>query len=220
MASVWTAIVTFIVSFFKKYWKQIIGVVLVLGLAITSAVYIKKYLNSQREVSTYAQNNKALMDRVKGAEGETYAMRLTVDDLRYMNDSISQKLLDAADRIKVKDRQIAQLQYLYTHFERRDSIVFQHDTIFKEPDFFIDTVIGDRWMSTEVQMRYPNVVCVSPMVRSEKSVVVHTKREPIRPSTCAFVNWFRKKHTVVKVVVDEANPHIESQQNVFIEITK
>jgi hypothetical protein len=57
------------------------------------------------------------------------------------------------------------------------------------------------------------------MAESEKAVVVSTKRETVDPPKKFFLcRWFQKKHTVVKVVVKENNPHVIDQENVFIEI--
>lgn len=220
MSSALMVVWNFIVALFKKYWKQILVVALIAGLATTSAIYIKKYNRSVDEVSDYAQNNKALVDQLSTNKNELYELKLTMSDLRYINDSVTEKLAETVDKLNLKDKQVKYLQYLYTHFERKDSIIVEHDTIFRDADFYMDTVIGDAWMSTEVQLKYPNIICVSPTVKSQKSVVVYSKREPIRPSKSKFINFFRKKHTVTKVYVNEENPYIDSQDNMFVNISK
>ena len=220
MSSVLMVVWNFIVKLFKKYWKEILVVAVIAGLAITASIYIKKYNKSAEEVSEYAQNNKALIDQLSSNKNNLYELKLEMSDLRYINDSVTQKLAETVDKLDLKDKQVKYLQYLYTHFERKDSIVVEHDTIFRDADFYMDTVIGDAWMSTEVQLKYPNIICVSPNVKSQKSVVIYSKREPIRPSKSKFINFFRKKHTVTKVYINEENPYIESQDNMFINTSK
>jgi len=217
--STFMMIITAIGAFFKKYWKQIlIGLAIVVPLVL-ALIYIKKYHDAENEIGVYSQNNKSLIDRLQEADNEVYQLSLTVDDLHYFNDSVTAKLLRVQDSLKIKDKHLKELQYLYTHFQRHDTLEL-HDTIFRDPDLCVDTIIGDRWMNTEVHLHYPNIICVAPNVVSEKEVIIYTKREPIKPSKCKFVNFFRKKHTYVKVIVNEENPYIENQQNVFIEVQK
>ena len=215
----WATIIAAIGSFFKKYWKQMLVVLAVAIPLALSCVYIKKYHDAEREIGVYSQNNKSLIDRLAAADNETYQMQLTIDDLYYMNDSITQKMMRVKDSLKIKDKKIKELQYLYSHYMRHDTIEL-HDTIFNDPELYIDTIIGDRWMNTEVQLRYPGTICVSPTVTSEKVVMIYSKREPIKPAKCKFFNLFKKKHTYIKVVVNEENPYIDNQQNVFVEIQK
>ena len=43
---------------------------------------------------------------------------------------------------------------------------------------------------------------------------------PIILASCFFIRWFQRKHTVTKVVIDEENPYIESDDNVFIRVVE
>ena len=95
------------------------------------------------------------------------------------------------------------------------------DTIFKEPDFVLDTLVGDKWISTNLHMAYPNTVALEPKVVSEKTVVMYVNKETVEPPKKFFLcRWFQKKHTVVKAVVKENNPYVTNQENVFFEIIK
>ena len=85
------------------------------------------------------------------------------------------------------------------------------------PDFALDTTVGDKWVSTRLELAYPSTIVVTPTVTSEKEVYIYTNREIAGvPSKCFFIRWFQKRHTVTKVVVNEENPYIISEQNVFI----
>lgn len=144
--------------------------------------------------------------------------KVTIEQLEYYNDSITQKLIETKDKLGIKDKEIKQLQYLATTFKKTDTI-YLSDTIFKEPEFKLDTVVGDEWVNTRILLEYPNLIGVEPEVKSEKVVAISTTKETVDPPKKFFLcRWFQKKHTVIKVVVDEKNQHIKSQENVFFEI--
>ena len=145
---------------------------------------------------------------------------MTIEQLERYGDSVTQKLMETKNKLGVKDKEVKQLQYLVSTFENSDTI-FLTDTVFKDPEFKLDTVVGDEWVNTRVILEYPNMIGVEPEAVSEKAVVVYSKRETVDPPKKFFLcRWFQKKHTVIKVVVDEKNPHIKSQENVFFEIAK
>ena len=50
------------------------------------------------------------------------------------------KLNEARKELKVKDNQLKQLMWLETEFQKKDT-VYLTDTIFKEPDLTLDTLI-------------------------------------------------------------------------------
>ncbi|MCR5139019.1 MAG: hypothetical protein K6B45_02505 [Bacteroidaceae bacterium] len=107
-----------------------------------------------------------------------------------------------------------------SEFSRKDAIVLK-DTIFKEPDFRLDTLIKDNWYSLELGFRYPSTIAVQPDFISEKHIVVSTKRETVDPpSKVFFIRWFQKKHTVLNVDVVEKNPYTKNGVSRYIEIIK
>ena len=74
-------------------------------------------------------------------------------------------------------------------------------------------------MRTHLILNYPNEICVESTAKSSKDVIVHASRETIKPPKKFFLlRWFQKKHTVIKVDVVESNPHITSEDNVFIKV--
>ena len=68
-------------------------------------------------------------------------------------------------------------------------------------------------------MSYPNLISSETSVTSQKSIATFTNKETVEaPKKFFLCRWFQKKHTVLKVVVKENNPHVVNQENVFIEI--
>ena len=197
--------------------RLILGAIIIV-LGIVAWFMYSRYNTLYTKYDNSVQNNKAYIAQLDKEKSQSNMFKVTIDQLEYYNDSITQKLIDTKNKLGIKDKEIKQLQYLATTFKRTDTI-YLSDTIFKEPDFSLDTVVGDEWVSTRILLEYPNLIGVEPEVKSEKVVAISTKRETVDPPKKFFLcRWFQKKHTVIKVVVDEKNQHIKSQENVFFEI--
>ncbi len=200
--------------------ERIIWMILVALLGIGLWFFFTQYRSYNEKYDNAIQNNKAYALQLDKEKAQSNVFKVTVDQLSYYNDSIT-TLLDAVRKeMKIKDKQLSQLQYLATQLEKKDTVRLT-DTIFKEPDFRLDTSIGDKWITTNLHMAYPNTVALESKVTSEKSVVLYTSRETIEPPKKFFLcRWFQKKHTVVKAIVKENNPYVTNQENVFFEIIK
>lgn len=193
------------------------------GLAVLStAVGILSRRNQelQESLSIAASNEKALMMERDSVTDSNRVLHLTVEQLEYYGDSISRKLLDAQKELKIKDKNLKQMQYLLSEAEKKDTVVFR-DTIFRNPDLRIDTVLGDRWYQVRLGLRYPNTIAVNLKFESEKIILVDYRKETVGPpKKCFLARWFQKKHKIVEVEVIENNPYIRNKQQRFVEIVK
>lgn len=164
------------------------------------------------------ENTKAYQQQLTNNQKEIIAFKFTIEQLQYFNDSITNKLLEKQKELDIKNDNIEQMQYIMSEFNTSDTIILS-DTIFLQPDFYLDTVLGDKWMNTTLEMKYPNFISIKPTVKSEKSVIVYSKKETVNPPKKFFLcRWFQKKHTVLKIVVEEENPYIINQMNVFYDV--
>lgn len=191
------------------------ALVVILGLVIVMMVTHIRNIEHQLDYATL--NNKAYEARMFNLAKSQHEFNLTIDQLRYTNDSIVSQLLEAKDELGIKDKNIRRLEHLSTTFTNTDTLYIS-DTVFVR-DTYIDTTLGDEWMETHLILNYPNEICVESTAKSSKDVIVHAKRETIKPPKKFFLlRWFQKKHTVIKVNVIESNPHITSEDNVFIKV--
>ena len=164
------------------------------------------------------ENNKAYQHQLNTVNNEVHGFRFTIEQLQYFNDSITNKLLEKQKELDIKNDNIEQMQYIMSEFNTSDTIILS-DTIFLQPNFYLDTVLGDKWMNTTLEMKYPNFISIKPTVKSEKSVIVYSEKETVNPPKKFFLcRWFQKKHTVLKIVVEEENPYIINQMNVFYDV--
>ena len=195
-------------------------VIAVIGLLFTIGVMWQqvKYANEKWEVAT--ANMKAY-DAQLAAEGEkNIALQLTVDQLGYFKDSVLQELDNTRKELKIKDKNLKALQAVKSGFTKRDTITLR-DTLFKEPTLAIDTLIGDKWYNVRLGLKYPSMIAIQPYFKSEKHIVVSSKKETVNPPKKFFLfRWFQRKHKVIHIDVVEKNPYVDDETSRYVEIIK
>lgn len=203
--------------------KLIIAAVLIVlfaGLGTTIGVMAHQNKQWKEKYEMVQQTNTSYFKDLQSAKNDIHQYELTLADLQLMNDSITNKMLDLQKRLKVKDKQVQNLQYLYSHFAKVDTVIFE-DTIFLEPELCIDTLIGDEWVMTDLHLEWPGEIQLSTQVKSQKTVMVYLQKETVEPpKKCWLARLFQKKRKVAKVYIDEENPYIDDQQNLFIDVVK
>lgn len=206
-------------------WKQIKALLVIIGVLIIILVPTILYIQNQRlkeelsyttiNMNAYDLENSHLKDRI-------LVYQFSVDQLNYLKDSILVEMNNVRKELKIKDDNIKRLEYIASTASRTDTIYIREtDTIFREPDFHIDTIKQDEWYSLYLEMSYPNKVTVTPSFKSEKYIITHSRRETIKPpKKCAIGRWFQKKHNVLEVEIVEKNPYIINDKQKFVEIIK
>lgn len=196
--------------------KYLFFAVIILAVALIAALKQAEYANKKRQ--TAMVNVKAYAEQLEGSKKQNTAFQLTIDQLEYYQDSILKKLDETRKQLKVKNKNLQSVHYIASSFTRTDTILLK-DTIFKEPSFVVDTLLGDEWYKVQIGLRYPSMVSVSPEFKSEKHVVVSTKKETVNPPKKFFLwRWLQKKHVVVKVDVVEKNPYVSDETSRYVEI--
>ena len=203
----------------KKYIR--IGVIVLTSLlAVSTYTLYNRNQDLKEEISVSMTNQKAFITENSSLKEENRAFKFTVEQLNYYNDSILQKMNDVRKELKIKDKNIKQLQYLLSVSTKKDTVLFT-DTIFRDKSLALDTIIGDKWYNIRLGLKYPNLIYTEPTFTSEKYIIVNKKKETINPPKKFFLfRWFQKKHTILEVNMVERNPYIENKNNRFIEIIK
>ncbi len=197
-----------------KGW--LITVIIVLTAIIVAEWKQVEYANRKWEVAE--ANVKAYSSELSATGNKNTALQLTVDQLEYFNDSVLKALDDTRKALKVKDSNLKALQAVKSSFSKRDTIILR-DTLFKEPTLSVDTLIGDDWYTLRLGLHYPSMIAVKPEFKSEKHIVVSTKKETVNPPKKFFLlRWFQKKHLVIHVDVVEKNPYVDDETSKYIEI--
>ena len=194
---------------------KVLFIVSLLGIGI----YIwNERQDLKKEVCTLRNNQKAFIAENSSLKNESRAFKFTIEQLNYYNDSILQKMNDVRKKLKIKDKNIKQLQYLLSVSTKKDTVLFT-DTIFRDKSLVLDTIIGDKWYNIRLGLKYPNLIYTEPTFTSEKYIIVNKKKETINPPKKFFLfRWFQRKHWVMEVHIKEKNPYIKEIDNKFVEI--
>ena len=203
----------------KKY-VCIGSIVLMIVTIIALCFILKSKVKTENRWKEAITNVKSYENMFSDSKDNSIAFQLTIAQLKHSNDSIFQELDNTRKELKIKDSKLKSLEYISSNFVKSDTIILK-DTIFKDQGIDIDTLLSDEWYSVRVGLRYPSSVIVTPRFRSEKNVIVSTKRETVNPPKRFFLfRWFQKKHTVLHVNVVEKNPYIVNQDNRYVEVVK
>ena len=201
----------------KKYIR--IGIVILVSL-LSISVYTL-YTNNQKlkeKISISVSNEKAFIAENSSLKEENRVFKFTVEQLNYYSDSILQKMNDVRKELKIKDKNLKQLQYLLSVSTKKDTVLFT-DTIFRDKSLALDTIIGDKWYNIRLGLKYPNLIYTEPTFTSEKYIIVNKKKETVNPPKKFFLfRWFQRKHWVMEVHIKEKNPYIKEIDNKFVEI--
>ena len=186
----------------------------------TIMVLLRQLGDADRKWKVAMGNVKAYAEQLSNAENKSTTYQMTIGQMKYYQDSILKELDSTRKQLKVKDKNVKSIQYVASTFIKRDTIVAK-DTIFKEPAFIMDTLLYDNWYSVRIGLSYPSTVTVEPQFKSEKHIVVSTKKETVNPPKKFFLfRWLQKKHTVLKVNVVEKNPYVQNEDSRYVEIIK
>ena len=203
--------------------KLIIGAIIaaiIVGLGTTTAIMNNRINELNREVAEAVTNIKAYELENSALKDDTIEFQYTIDMLNHSKDSLNQKINSLKKDLRIKDKDIKNLQYKLSENQKKDSIVFIHDTLFRE-SVKIDTVIRDDWSKLNLKLEYPNVVVAEYSFKNESLVTTYLKKETVDPPhKCAFIRFFQKKHKVIHVEVLEQNPYCEIKEQRFINIVK
>lgn len=195
----------------------LIAILVGLGIAIKLQSDKIKELNSELLVST--NNNKAYEAERDSLKDNAIQFQFTVDQLNHSKDSLVNKINEIRKQIKVKDKQITELQYFASTTQKTDSI-FVHDTLFQQ-GAVLDTLLGDDWSKLAIHAEYPNILNVDYSFKNETLVVMHDSRVTVDPpKKCWLARLFQKKQTIVEIDVVQENPYCTNQEQKFIQIVK
>lgn len=194
-------------------------IIIFIVILISSVAYL---LNQNQQLSTKyktsIENIKAYDTQLSGLEDNNRVFKLTINQLNYFNDSIIKKMKEVQKELGIKDSKLQQLQYDLSFAQRKDTIVL-NDTIFKNQDFELDTIVGDKWFKTNLHLEFPSTIALKPEIELERYTFISGKRETVNPPKKFFLfRWFQKKHTVVEVNVREMNPYVKNKTQRFIQI--
>ena len=192
----------------------------VMAFAVLFLTTWKDKKDIEQKWKTAVANVKAYDALLGEANNKNAAFQLTINQLKNCNDSVLKELNAVRRELKVKDKDVQALQYVYSTLEKTDTIIMP-DTIFVDKTLAMDTVVGDEWYNLRLSLRYPSSIMTKPAFKSEKYIVVHTKKETVNPPKKFWLfRLFQKRHTILKVDVVEKNPYVNNESSRYVEIIR
>ena len=186
-----------------KYMRKYIYIGIAIVFTLTAILAWNSHVNSVKYRKLYeieCQNVLAYQIENSYLENKCVQHEVTIDELYASWDSIDRKLVSTMDELKIANKQIKELQYQQSQAVLKDTVKI-HDTIFKE-EVSIDTVIGDCWFSTRLQLSFPSTIIVESTCNSEQSVYIYNEKKYYKnppwvdtyrkPTFCLFVKRFWK----------------------------
>ena len=192
---------------------------IIILVAVVAAMWQQvRYVNHKWE--TAEANVKAYSTSLSREGEKNAALQLTIDQLGYFKDSVLQELDKTRKELKIKDKNLKVLQSVSSSFSKSDTIILK-DTLFKEISLDVDTVLGDKWYNVRLGLKYPSIIAVKPYFKSEKHIIVSSKKETVNPPKKFFLfRWFQRKHYVLHIDVIEKNPYVDRESTRYVEIIK
>lgn len=197
--------------------KKIILRILSYTLLVLAIIFMtNKIRNLNIALDNSINNEKAYAAENSWLKESNRVFKLSIEQLEF-SDSLMLKMKKVANENKVKDNKIKALQYQLEHFSKKDTIVIR-DTIFREPEFVLDTCIVDKWNRSCLHLSYPGTIALSNEYNNEKYITLSSHKEPIKPRKWFLPRWFTRKHTIIEVIVVDQNPYVTTPKQRYIEI--
>lgn len=197
--------------------KRLIIEICVVLAAITAITLYQKQVNNLKTNLDYAENNvKAYASLNDSITQNNRVFSLKIEDLTRLNDSLFLEMKSVSDRLKIREDRIKQMQYLMDSYNKTDTVIVR-DTIFKKTGFKLDTLFGDKWGKTRLQLEHPNTIIVGHSYTNKKHVIFASYKEPIKERKWFLPRWFTRKRTYVEATVVDENPYVETKETRFIE---
>ena len=199
-------------------------VYILLGVLILTGISMywlyNRYQKLTAEYSISIENIKAYDAELSGLKDDTKVYKLTIEQLNYFNDSIIKKMKVVQKELEIKDKRLQQLQYEASHAQRADTIILK-DTLFRDSQLKLDTIVGDKWFRTNLYLEFPSTIALKPEIELERYTFISGKRETVNPPKRFFLfRWFQKKMTVITVTVKENNPYVKNKESRYVQIIK
>lgn len=201
-----------------KSWIYIGVAILILGMIGVISLQSSRIDSLKEDLSISIANEKALFADNDSLNNKGRTLQLTVEQLNYINDSIIIKMNEVRKELKIKDKNIKELEYQLSEAKKTDTLIFR-DTLFRNPELKIDTTLRDKWYSLNLKLEYPSTVIASPKFISERYVVQSLKKETIKPpKKCWLWRLLQRKHKIIETEVIEKSPYIINKQEKYIKI--
>lgn len=207
-------VLTRLISWFISN-RKLLAVTIILILSAFLFLQHNQLKKKEQEIDKLYNNCLYYENKAAGIAEDNRTLTLTVDDLKQSKDSVVQELLAVQKKLKVKDKELRQLQ--------RQSQVIRHDTtvIVRGCDFYKE--IKPNSLTSIIINKQDSTLTTKLDIRNDQTLLVTAKREYKRK----YKNWFSrllhfdfKKITNSKYQIHNSNDLIKTSDTRIINITE
>ena len=187
--------------------------------AIGSVIwYMQLRIDSlNKDLSISVNNEKAYELENSSLEDQNIVFKYTINKLESSKDSVVVKMNEHLKSLKIKDKNIQALQYQLQNYNKIDSIIVR-DTIFRDPDFKLDTCIITKWDKSCISLHYPNKITINNSYSNEQFIALSYVKEPIKPKKWFLTKLLARKHIILTFKIENSNKNINVKEKKYIEI--
>ena len=207
----------------KKYFYSAISIVILIliGALIYQHYSLKDY-KAKYEVAR--SNNIAYECNLKKEKGKSAMYYSSLQDLKNSNDSLLQVSRELQKKENIKPKNTDYIGYSISNVHKVDTVYLPNDSnkvsIIRD-SVDIDTILENKWYKLRVNVKSPNRLIIAPEFKSERHIIIYTKKEyKNKRSKIFFVRWFQKKINVAYITLEEKNPYIDVKQQKLVKIIK
>ena len=195
--------------------KTLFIIISILVLICTLQFIAYDKLKSNYSISK--ANEKSLLSKYQSSQNSIIGYQTTISSLQSINDSVTTQLLETKKKLHIKDKEVNSMISASSEFRTHDTIILS-DTIPILKNIIIDTSIINEWYNIDLKVDYPSIY-LSTLTKSSKDIIMTTSKETIDPPKKLFIcRLFQRKHKIARIYIDEKNPYISSENNVYIKI--
>ena len=205
-----------VVNWFTKYYK-IVAVGFVSLLIATIFVQNHKLQKVNKEIERITNNLRSYEESASDASARNRVLQLTISELTHSQDSLIQEVNKAKKELKIKDKNLEQVQVINTEIKDTVHTVIKH----KQVDFEEKLELNP--LTTIIVSRKDSILTAKIDIKNQQILFIEEKKEYKNK----YKNWLTrfwhfdwKKINTRQYQIHNSNPLIKVTDTRVIEIPK
>ena len=205
-----------VVNWFTKYYK-IVAVGFVSLLIATIFVQNHKLQKVNKEIERITNNLRSYEESASDASARNRVLQLTIGELTHSQDSLIQEVNKAKKELKIKDRNLEQVQVINTEIKDTVRTVIKH----KQVDFEEKLELNP--LTTIIVSRKDSILTAKIDIKNQQILFIEEKKEYKNKYKNGFIRLLHfdwKRINSRKYTIENSNPLIRVVDTRIIEIKK
>lgn len=207
-----------IINWFKKYSKVIAAIIIL----VFSAIFVFQYKQLQKKDAEVARvtNNYLYYEQLASQlDSKNLVLQFTVDEYKETNDSLIQQAQTIQKKLKIKDKELQQIQVQKTSIKLDTTVVLKN--IVKTNDFTAE--IKPNELTSIIITRKDSILNTKLDIRNTQTLFIQSKKEyrhKYKNWFCRLLKFDFKKDIRYKYQINNSNEIIKVEDTRLIEISK